>query len=84
MFGFIRGVIDFALLLCQLAAVAYLVIDLMNLKANKWTELLRSVLEPVLAPIRVLLNKHLPRKYQTIDWSPVALVIALALLRWII
>ena len=84
MFSFIFGLIHGLLDVYKLLVIAYCVISLMGIAANKWTELLRSVVEPVLLPIRKLLAQHLPKQWQILDWSPVVLIILVSLVQWVL
>ena len=84
MFSFIFGLIHGLLNVYKLLVIAYVVISLMGISANKWTELLRSVVEPLLMPIRKLLAQYLPKNWQFIDWSPVVLIILVSLVQWIL
>ena len=84
MFSIIFGLIHGLLNVYKLLVIAYCVISLMGISANKWTELLRSVVEPLLLPIRKLLAQYLPKPWQIIDWSPVVLIILVSLVQWIL
>ena len=84
MFSIIFGLIHGLLNVYKLLVIAYCVISLMGISANKWTELLRSVVEPLLLPIRKLLAQCLPKAWQIIDWSPVVLIILVSLVQWIL
>lgn len=84
MFSFLFGLIDGLLNVYKLAVIAYCVLSLMGIAANRWTELLRSVVEPLLTPIRRLLAQHLPAHWQIIDWSPVALILLVSLVQWVL
>jgi uncharacterized protein YggT (Ycf19 family) len=84
MFSIIFGLIHGLLNVYKLLVIAYCVISLMGISANKWTELLRSVVEPLLLPIRKLLAQYLPKAWQIIDWSPVVLIILVSLVQWIL
>ncbi len=79
-FGLIRGLLD----VYRLAIIAYIIIKLIGMSANKWTEMLASIIEPLLAPIRKLLAKYLPRKWQVWDWSPVALFLLVTIVKWLL
>ena len=81
MFSIIFGLIHGLLNVYKLLVIAYCVISLMGISANKWTELLRSVVEPLLLPIRKLLAQYLPKAWQIIDWSPVALLLGITIAR---
>ena len=84
MFSIIFGLIHGLLNVYKLLVIAYCVISLMGISANKWTELLRSVVEPLLLPIRKLVAQYLPKAWQIIDWSPVVLIILVSLVQWIL
>lgn len=75
--------------LYSLLVLAYAVVMLIRIPSNKWTELLRSVVEPALEVTRKLMDRFLPMLTgKGIDWSPVVLIIALNVLRavltWIV
>lgn len=80
LFGLINGLLD----VYKLLIIVYCVISLMGISANKWTELLRSIVEPMLLPIRKLLAQHLPGAWQIIDWSPLVLILLVSLVQWIL
>ncbi len=80
LFGLINGLLD----VYKLLVIAYCVISLMKIPANRWTELLRSVIEPLLVPIRKLLAQYLPMQWQVLDWSPVVLILLVTLVQWIL
>lgn len=71
------SLINMALSLYRLCVIAYVALSWLRIPANKWTELLRRLVEPVLAPIRRLLVRRLPSQWQILDWSPVVLLLAL-------
>jgi len=84
MFGILFGLIEGLLDVYKLLIIAYCIISVMNISSNKWTELLRSVIEPLLIPLRKLLAQYLPRKWQILDWSPVALFILTTIVQWLL
>ncbi len=84
MFGFVFSLISFVLRLYKLLVLVYLVLNLLKVPANKWISLLASVIEPVLNPIRKLLSQYLPKDWQIIDWSPVALWLAITIIQWLL
>ena len=84
MLGLLFGLINLALNLYKLLVLAHFILTLAKAPANKWTTLLASVVEPALAPLRKLISQHLPRRWQICDWSPVALVIVIALVQAIL
>ena len=59
-------------------------ISVLNISANKWTELLRSIIEPLLVPIRKLLAQYLPKNWQILDWSPAALFLLATFVQWLL
>lgn len=84
MIGFIFGLINGLLDVYKLLIIVYCIISLMKISANKWTELLRSIIEPLLVPIRKLLAQYLPKNWQIIDWSPAVLYILVTIVQWIL
>ena len=79
---------DTVISMFSLALIVYVVLSWLNITRNKWTELLTTVVEVVLNPIRTVLNAHLPTRWRSLDWSPVAafLLIGLvrSLLKWVL
>lgn len=67
--------------LFDLLLLVYVILGWVRIRENRWTVLLRSVVEPVLNPIRAFLNAHLPRLTVPLDWSPVVAWVLLAVLR---
>ncbi|MDD6049869.1 MAG: YggT family protein [Clostridiales bacterium] len=82
--GFIFRIINLLLDVYKLLVVVHFVLTLVKVPANQWTTLLDSIVEPVLAPIRRLLTAKLPKNWQIIDWSPIALVIVITIIQWIL
>jgi len=88
MFGFIFGLITTILVLYNLLVLVHFILELVKVPQNKWTELLRSIVEPALKPTRELLKKIFPKMDEKgIDWSPLALFViisvACAILGWL-
>lgn len=79
--GIIYRVVDLVFTVFELALIAYVLLSWIRPSANRWTELLRNVVEPVLKPVRRFLVAKLPRQYQFIDWSPLVVFLALSLIR---
>lgn len=77
----IYSLLDVAISLFSLALLAYCIISWFYPARNKWTELLRSVVETVLTPIRRLLARHIPARWQVLDFSPIAAWLLLSILR---
>ena len=69
------------LLAYELALFAYVLLSWFRPAANRWTELLRSFVEPPLKPIRRFLTRKLPLRWQFIDWSVLAMWLLLDLIR---
>lgn len=68
--------------LYSLVVIAHVVVCWLRVPANKWTEMLRSVVEPALQVTRDLMKRFLPFLDGVgVDLSPVVLVIVLQLLR---
>lgn len=67
--------------LFDLLLLIYVILGWVRIRENRWTVLLRSVVEPVLNPIRAFLAARWPRLTAPLDWSPVAAWVLLALLR---
>ena len=84
MLSILSYLIILAVKLYKLLVVIYFILKLLKVPANKWTALLDSVIEPVLNPIRKLVNQHLPQKWQIIDWSPVALFLVITVVQWLL
>ena len=74
MVGFVLSqIISIAGDLYKLALIAYVVISWLRIPANRWTELLRRIIEPVLNPVRVFMHRALPSNWmRTFDGSTVA------------
>lgn len=79
--GIITGLLGWILMLYELAVIIHFVLVLVKPASNKWIELLNSIVEPALKPIRRLLVEKLPAKYQNFDWSHVVLILLVALIR---
>ncbi len=79
--GWILGMV---LSLLSLAVIAHSIISLLRIPANRWTELLRSVVEPILNPIRRFLAKHLPREWQAVDLSGLAALLLIHVARMLV
>ncbi len=80
----IYSLISTAFSLYELALMAYVILQWVNIPANRWTELLRRIIEPVLMPIRRLLMSKLPPRFQMLDWSPMVLLLLIGLARRIV
>ncbi len=78
------GLVGKLLDLYKILIVVYVVLEILHVPANKWTEMLRSVIEPALAPVRKLMAKYLPKEWMKIDWSPVALFLLATVIQWLL
>ena len=65
----------------DLLLLVYVVLSWLHLRENRWTVMLRSVVEPVLNPIRSFLAARLPRLTSPLDWSPVVAWVLRAVVR---
>ncbi len=86
MVGFvINQLISIAGDLYKLALIAYVVLSFLHIPANRWTEMLRRIIEPALSPVRVFLHRVLPPNWmRTFDWSPVALYLLISLVQTVL
>ncbi len=64
-------IIRTVLWLFDVCLLLYVLLSWLKPASNKWTELLKRVVEPVLTPIRRVLVAKLPARWQIFDWSPV-------------
>ncbi len=80
----ILNIIDFLLRIYMLIMAAVIIIRLLGITPNKWTNLLDRLTEPLLSPIRAQLNKHLPESFRQIDLSPMVLLLLIWFVREII
>lgn len=78
--GLVKGLLD----VYKLLIIAYCILSVIGIPANRWTELLRSVIEPFLAPIRKILAEKLPNGWRILDWSPAVLFIVVTIVRWLL
>ena len=60
-------ILDMLLRLYMLIVLAVVIIRVLQVTPNKWTNLLDRMTEPLLSPIRAQLNKHLPESWNA-DW----------------
>ena len=80
----IMGLIDVVFNLFNILLLIYVLLSWIHPVQNKWTELVRSLVEPVLTPVRRFLQKNVPNLMGTFDWSPVALWLLVSLIRQIL
>lgn len=73
--------IDTVMSLYSLALLVYVLLSWLHPIRNKWTELLRAVVEVLLTPVRRLVTQYLPKRWQVLDWSPVAVWLLLGVVR---
>jgi len=73
--------IDIIFSLFEAALIIYVILSWIRPSANRWTELLRRVVEPVLSPVRRFLVAKMPRYLLFLDWSPVAVLLAMRIIR---
>lgn len=81
---FLYRLIRLAMWLFDVALLLYVVLSWLRPAANRWTELLRRVVEPVLTPIRRVLMEKLPARWQIFDWSPVVAWLLVELIGWLL
>ena len=69
---------------CLLLLTHY-ILYLLKVPATKWTELLRTVIDPALKVTRQLMARFLPQLTgKGIDWAPVVLFVALRVVCWLL
>ena len=78
MFDLFFGLIGLVVGIYGLLVLVHFILTLIKVPANKWTTMLASIVEPALAIVRPVVNQILPKKWQIIDWSPVALILVLS------
>lgn len=71
MFSLLVRIVRLIVWLFKALLIAHCVIGWLHPTENKWTVLLRRIVEPVLSPIRTYLVRKLPPRWQILDWSPV-------------
>ncbi len=70
--------------LFDVALLIYVAMSWLRPTANRWTELLRKIVEPVLNPIRRILVEKLPPRWQILDWSPLVAWLLVELVRYLL
>lgn len=64
---------------CSILILIRAILSWVHPAANRWTVLLQRVTEPLLAPIRKLLNRLFPQGSRVIDFSPMVVILLLEL-----
>ena len=68
----------------ELLLFAYVLLSWLRISENKWTTLLRRIMEPVMNPVRNFLRSKLPAQFQVLDFTPVVVYILAEILRGIL
>lgn len=79
-----RWLVNLLLLLTffyQIALLVYFAIGYVKPAQSRLTLFLSRIIEPVLVPLRRILTKVLPSNWQRLDWSPVAALLVVWLVR---
>ena len=84
MFSFVFELIDLVLKIYKLMLLAHCVISMLKIPHNRWTSLIARFVEPVLPPVRRALNEYLPKNWQIVDWSPVAVFLVITIVQWVL
>ena len=84
MINLIFKILYLALWLFDAALIVHVFMSWVSPTANRFTELLRKIVEPVLTPIRTLLTAKLPPRWQILDWSPLAAWLLVELVRYML
>ena len=80
----IIALLDVVLNLLNILLLAYVLLSWIAPAQNKWTSLVRGIVEPILAPVRRFLQKNVPSLMGMFDWSPVAVWLLISLVRQIL
>ena len=75
------GLIDTLLNLFSILLWIHVILSWVRPAQNQWINLLNSIVEPVLAPIRRFLQRYLPSQLQVFDFSPIACWLLISLVR---
>ena len=75
MIDLVFRILYLALWLFDVALLIYVAMSWLRPTANRWTELLRKIVEPVLNPIRRILVEKLPPRWQIFDWSTLRVIL---------
>ena len=84
MIDLVFRILYLALWLFDVALLIYVAMSWLRPTANRWTELLRKIVEPVLNPIRRILVEKLPPRLQIFDWSPLVAWLLVELVRYLL
>lgn len=84
MIDLVFRILYLALWLFDVALLIYVAMSWLRPTANRWTELLRKIVEPVLNPIRRILVEKLPPRCQIFDWSPLVAWLLVELVRYLL
>ena len=84
MIDLVFRILYLALWLFDVALLIYVAMSWLRPTANRWTELLRKIVEPVLNPIRRILVEKLPPRWQIFDWSTLVAWLLVELVRYLL
>ena len=65
----------------QILLLAEVLLSWIRPQENRWTTLVHRLTEPVLGPVRRLLQRVIPTQYQVIDFSPLVVWLGIGLVR---
>lgn len=78
MLRFIGWLLNLGLGIFGLAVIAHFVLSIVKPSTtNKWIELVNSIVEPVLQPVRKLLTTMFNARFDKFDWSHIVLLVFL-------
>lgn len=77
-------ILRWAVLLYEIALLVYMLYPLFSKVRGPLFQTLARICEPVLVPIRRVVNRYLPRKWQRIDWSPLGAILLCGVARMVI
>jgi uncharacterized protein YggT (Ycf19 family) len=70
-----------AAFLYQIAMLIYFAVGFLKPAQSPFLNFLGRIIEPVLVPLRRILANMLPSNWQRVDWSPLAALLLLWMLR---
>jgi uncharacterized protein YggT (Ycf19 family) len=73
--------LSLAAFLYQIALLIYFAIGFINPAQSPFTHFLNRIVEPLLIPLRRILANALPSNWQRVDWSPLAAMLVMWIVR---
>ena len=76
--------VNLAFSLYELLVLVYCALSWLRIAENRWTVMIRRLVEPALAPIRRMLENVLPASVRMVDLSPIVLILLLSICKRIL